>query len=425
MIFFENRNIYYKDDQLYIEGLKAKDLAKKYGTPLYVYSKKEIIERFNKFDSAFNKLDHKIYFAAKSNFNLTILALMNKLGAGIDVNSKGELFRALKAGVNSNEIIFSGVGKTEEEIRFALENKISLLKAESFQEIKLINEIATALGVVAPIAIRVNPDVNPKTHPYISTGLAENKFGIDSTEALKIYRAASELPNISLRGLDMHIGSQITKPEPLVEAVIKISELYHTLKEEGIVLKHIDIGGGFGVRYDNNEELNIEELSNQITPILKELNCKILFEPGRFFVANAGILITKVLYTKTNVKKNFIIVDAAMTDLLRPSLYDSYHHIQPLIKYEKKDITADIVGPVCESGDYFAKNRDIQESKPGDYLAVMSAGAYGSVMSSNYNGRRKAAEILIDNHEAYLIKKRESFEDLIRGEQIPKESLEL
>ncbi len=418
MKLFETEYFRYKENKLYCESVPVNKLAKEYDTPLYVYSKNHIAEKYKEFTEAFSGIDHRIFYASKSNFNLSIIALLNKLGAGIDVNSGGELFRALKAGVNPKDIILTGVGKNADEIKMGLEQGVSLIKAESLQEIEFINRIAETLGVIAPLAIRVNPDVNPKTHPYISTGLSENKFGISSKEAVNAYLKASQMPNISLRGIDMHIGSQIVEISPYLEAVEKLAELYLKLKKNGIYLKHFDIGGGFGVKYFEENPFSPKELADAIIPVVKDLNCRLDFEPGRYFMANAGILVSKVLYTKQNGDKNFVVIDAAMTDLLRPSLYKAYHHIQPVVIKERDDIIADIVGPVCETGDYLGKKREISKVKPGELLAVMSSGAYGMVMASNYNARRRAAEILVDDYEHYVIRKRETFDDLIKGEMI-------
>lgn len=418
MKVLETEHFRYKGSELYCESVAVNKIAKQYGTPLYLYSKNHIIDKYKEFTEAFAGIEHKVFYASKSNFNLSIIALFNKLGAGIDVNSGGELYRALKAGVNPKDIILTGVGKTAEEIKMGLEYGVSLIKAESLQEIELINKIAESMSVVAPLAIRVNPDVNPKTHPYISTGLSENKFGINSKDAFKAYMKASQMPNISLRGIDMHIGSQIVEISPFVEAVEKLAELYLELKKKGIYLKHFDIGGGFGVRYLDEEPFSPSALAEAIIPIVKELNCRLDFEPGRFFMANAGILVSEILYTKQNGDKNFIVIDAAMSDLLRPSLYKAYHHIQPVVIKERDDYIADIVGPVCETGDYLGKKREISRVRPGELLAVMSSGAYGMVMSSNYNARRRAAEILVDDYELYVIRKRETFDDLVKGEMI-------
>ncbi|PID62540.1 MAG: diaminopimelate decarboxylase [Ignavibacteriae bacterium] len=417
MKIFDSKYITYKNNELYCENIRVKEIVEKFGTPVYVYSKNYMIDKFNELSNAFKDTNHKIFFACKSNYNLSVIELFNKLGAGIDVNSAGEFYRATKAGVNPENLIMSGVGKTAEEIKLALENNIHLLKAESLGEIELINRIAKDLKKKARLAIRVNPNVDPVTHPYISTGLAENKFGIDETAVEEIFTKAAQLKNISLVGIDMHIGSQITKLEPYIEAVKKIVELVKNLENKNIKLTHIDLGGGIGIKYKDEKPFTAKEFADAVIPILRETNCKIYMEPGRFLTANGGILLTKVLYVKNNLDKNFIIVDAAMNDLLRPSIYSAYHHIQPVeLNKEEKDIEADIVGPVCESGDFLAKRRKIQKMCPNELLAVMSAGAYAITMASNYNGRRMPPEVLIDEDSYKLIRKRETYEQLIQNE---------
>jgi len=394
-------------------------LAKEFGTPLYIYSKNHFIKQYQEFEKAFKSIDHKIFYAMKSNFNLSVINTFVKLGSGIDANSEGEFFRALKAGADPSKIILTSVGKTKNEIKLGLEHNVLMIKAESEEEIELINIIAQQMNKTAKVAIRVNPDVDAKTHPYISTGLSSNKFGIDSKSALRIYKSRNKYKNIQFTGIDMHIGSQITSIDPFCEAVEKLSELYFEIEKDGLKLEHFDVGGGIGVTYNNEQSFTIEDFAEKTIPLFKRLNCEIIFEPGRFLTANAGILVTEVLYTKQNGDKNFIIVDAAMNDLLRPSIYEAYHHIQPIQKSENsKNIIADVVGPVCESGDYFARDRELSESKSGEYLAIMSAGAYGMVMSSNYNGRRRPAEILVDSSKYDVIRSRETFEHLLWDEKI-------
>ncbi len=417
MNYIETEYFNYKANQLFCEDIPLIEIANEQGTPTYVYSKKFFIDRYIEFDKAFAGIDHQIFFACKSNFNLSVIKTFVDAGSGVDVNSEGELFRALKAGASPKKIIMSGVGKTKNEIKLALENDILMIKAESEEEILLINEIAGSLNTTARVAIRVNPDVDAKTHPYISTGLAKNKFGVDAATALRLFKMEKNLKNIKYTGIDMHIGSQITKVDPFVEAVEKLSELFLKVKEEGINLEHIDLGGGIGVAYNNEKTFPVEEYAKAVSPILKKLNCKVLFEPGRYLTANGGILIAQVLYTKKNHDKNFIITDGAMNDLLRPSIYGAYHHIQPLtLTKDKKDITADIVGPVCESGDFLAKNVQITECKRGEYIAVLSAGAYGMVMSSNYNSRRRPAEILVNGSKYRIIRSKETFDHLFFDE---------
>ena len=392
-------------------------IAEQFGTPTYVYSKKFFTDRYKEFDEAFKDIKHKIFFALKSNFNLSVIKLFSELGAGLDVNSEGEFYRAHNAGISPQKMIFSGVGKTVEEIKLGIEKEVIMLKAESVEEIYVINEIAKSLGKIAPVAIRVNPDVDAETHPYISTGLAENKFGVGTEDALSIFREFKNLSNIKFTGIDMHIGSQITKVTPYVSAVEKLAELFFQLKSEGLQLEHFDMGGGIGVVYKDENPFPIKDLANAVIPILQKLDCEVFFEPGRFLTANGGVLLTKILYTKKNHGKNFIVVDGAMTDLLRPSIYGAYHHIQPVDKNEgAKEITTDIVGPVCESGDFLAKKRDFVECKRNDHLAVMSGGAYGMAMASNYNGRRRPAEILIDGDKISVVRSRETFDYLLFDE---------
>ena len=419
MQLFESGYFTYKNNELFCENSSIESIANSVDTPVYVYSKKFMVDRFNEFHSAFQTIDHKIFYACKANFNIQIIKLFNELGAGIDVNSSGEFFRAKAAGVDPSNMIFSGVGKTEEEIKLALENDIKLIKSESIEEINLINEIAGKLNKSAPIAIRVNPNVDPVTHPYISTGLAENKFGVDESTALNIFIHASELDNVKLLGIDMHIGSQITKIDPYVQSVSKLVDLVHKLKEKNILLTHIDIGGGIGIKYNDEQPFTPAELADVLIPILSKTDCEVYLEPGRSLTANGGCLIAKVLYQKSNLDKNFLVVDAAMNDLLRPSIYKAYHHIQPVNITTNEEYTADIVGPVCESGDFLGKNRNILKCSKNELIAVMSAGAYGMVMSSNYNARRRPAEVLVEDDTFTIIRKRETFDQLIQNEISP------
>lgn len=418
MKHFKSDYFKYINDELHCENVNLKHLAEEFGTPLYVYSKNYFIDRFKELDEAFKLVNHKIYFASKANFNLSVIKTFYEAGSGVDVNSAGEFYRAIKAGVNPKDILLTGVGKTDDEIALGLQKGVFVIKAESLEEVYVINDIAAELDMIAPIAIRVNPDVDAETHPYISTGLAENKFGIDSIYAYDMFLECAKLSNIELVGIDMHIGSQITKIEPFVEATLKMAELFKKIKAAGIPLKHFDIGGGIGVIYNEENPFSPKELAEKLVPIFMQLDAEIMFEPGRFLTANGGVLLTNVLYTKTNsLGKNFIVVDSAMTDLLRPSLYKSYHHVQPLEKIDNIDFIADIVGPVCETGDYIAKEREITMVGRGDKLAIMSAGAYGMAMASNYNGRRRAAEIIVDGDEYKLIRSRETFSHLIFDEE--------
>jgi diaminopimelate decarboxylase len=417
MELFEQDEFKYIDGELYCEKVPVKKIMDEVSTPVYIYSKKGLTDRFNEFESALEGTRHTIFYACKSNFNINIIRILAGAGMGVDVNSAGELFRALKANVEPSKIIMSGVGKSAGEIKEAVLSGIKLIKAESIQELRLINSIARELGKTAEVAVRINPDVDPKTHPYISTGLAENKFGIAASDAEMVFKGAAELKNIKLTGIDMHIGSQITAIEPYADAVNIMAELYKKLKSRGTPLDHFDIGGGMGVRYNKEKVFKPSDLFKVVKEKTKDLDCEIMCEPGRYITANSGILAASVLYTKKNNGKNFIIVDAAMSDLLRPSIYGAYHHIQPVEQKGNSDIVADIVGPVCESGDFLAKNRKIEECGSGSKLAVMSAGAYGMVMASNYNGRRRPPEVLVDGLNYKLIRSRETFEHMLWDEE--------
>lgn len=409
----------YHAGELYCEEVPLRKIIEKYGTPLYVYSAKTIRRHYRVFDQAFSEIDHLTCYSVKANSNLAVLALLRKEGAGADVVSGGELQRALKAGISPQKIVFSGVGKTKEEIEFALRAGILMFNVESSEELDLLGEIAKSLKIKAPFAIRVNPNVDPKTHPYISTGLRKNKFGIPEEEVLSLYLKAKENPYLWPVGLDAHIGSQLTDLSPFVETVRRLKALWKELVDMGFEIKYLDLGGGLGIVYDAEEPPLPEEVSPAIVKELKGLPITLLLEPGRVIVGNAGVLITKVLYTKSNKEKNFIIVDAGMNDLIRPAFYQAYHKIIPLVDKEEEEIIADIVGPICESGDFLAKDRKIPKVKGGDYLVVMSAGAYGFVMSSNYNSRPRAAEVLVEGDQIFLIRRRETIEDLLALESIP------
>lgn len=407
------------DNSLYCDKVPVKEIINKTGTPVYIYSKKFFEDRYKEFSQAFQGVKHKVFYSVKANFNLNVIKIFYDLGSGIDVNSEGEFYRAFKAGVDPKKMLMTGIGKTPDEIRLALEKDMLMIKAESIEEIELINEIAGKMKKKARVAVRVNPDVNPRTHPYISTGLSQNKFGIGVEEASDLFRDFEKFGNISFTGIDMHIGSQITTIEPFAEAVDKLSEFYFKIKSYGVRIEHFDVGGGIGVSYNGEKSFSVSEYADALLLKLKKLDCEIFFEPGRFLTANGGILVTKVLFNKKNNLKNFVIVDAAMNDLLRPSIYSAYHHIQPVeISRSDKDIAADIVGPVCESGDFFAKDRTITETKSGKYLAIMSAGAYGMVMSSNYNARRRPAEVLVEGNKFKIIRSRETFDHLLYDEKI-------
>jgi len=409
----------YKNNELYAEGVPVKELAEKYGTPLYVYSHATLLRHFKAYDDAFDGYPHIICFAVKANSNLAILRLFAENNGGADIVSGGELFRALKAGVSPKRIVYAGVGKTDDEIRFALRSKILMFNVESEAELQRINEVARKMKTEAPVALRINPDIDPQTHPYISTGLKKHKFGIPIEDAIEYYRTASKLKNISVVGIHKHIGSQITKVSPFVDALKKILVLIDELNAQGVNIKYLDIGGGLGIPYKDEEPPVPKDLAKKILPLLNGRNMTLVMEPGRSIVGNAGILVTKTLYLKQGEDREFIIVDAGMNDLMRPSLYGAYHGIFPLRKQKRADTFADVVGPICESGDFLAKDREMPKVKQGEYLAVMSAGAYSFSMSSNYNSRPRPPEVMVKGREHFLIRKRETYKTLVDGEKIP------
>lgn len=409
----------YKNSELYAEDIPVREIAGKTGTPLYIYSRKTLLRHLDAFKSSFNSYPHIICFALKANSNPALLRILAKKGCGADVVSGGELFIALKSGIPAKRIVYAGVGKTGEEIAYALKSKILMFNVESRDELITINNIAGNLGVKAPIALRVNPDISTHTHPYISTGLKKHKFGIPFEDALENYRLAGAMPNIKILGIHKHIGSQITKISPFVDALKKLLLLARKLRSQRIEIKYMDIGGGIGIPYNDETPPHPKDLAKAIVPLLKNQGFTLIMEPGRSIVGNAGILITKVLYLKEHPKKNFVIVDAGMNDLIRPSFYDAYHQILPVTKNNRQRILADIVGPICESGDFLARGRKINRPAHGDLLAVMSAGAYGFSMSSNYNSRTRGAEVLVKGKNFFIIRKREQYEDLIKGIKIP------
>lgn len=409
----------YKNNELYAEDVPVRRIIEKFGTPIYIYSYNTLIGHFLAYKEAFDGYPNIICFALKSNSNIAILKTFAKQGGGADIVSGGELFRALKAGIPSNKIVYAGVGKTEEEIRYALKSKILMFNVESDQELQEIDHIAGQMKTKAPIALRINPDVDPETHPYISTGLKKNKFGIPIEDAIEYYTLAKRLKNIRIMGIHKHIGSQLTKISPFVDSLKRILILIDNLQKHDISINYLNIGGGLGITYKDEAPPHPSQLAARLLPLLKGRKMTIILEPGRSLTGNAGILVTKTLYLKKGKEKDFIIVDAGMNDLIRPSLYGSYHHIQPVVKNRRKKIIADIVGPICESGDFLAKDREIPLPKKGEYLSVMSSGAYGFTMSSNYNSRPRAAEVLVKGNSFALIKKRENYNDLVRGEIIP------
>jgi diaminopimelate decarboxylase len=414
-------NFEYRQGELYCEQVPVSQIAKQVGTPCYIYSHATLIRHIEAYDSAFKNIPHLIAFAMKANSNLAILRLMAKEGTGVDIVSGGELFRALKAGVPASKIVFAGVGKNADEIRDALRAGILMFNVESSAEMHAINDVAASVGKIAPVALRINPDIDPKTHPYISTGLKKSKFGIAADRALEEFRVASTLQHIHVVGVHAHIGSQLTDVTPFVESLKKVLTLVNTLKGRGIEIRYLNIGGGLGITYSDEKPPLPHELADAISPLVQGLNLTLVMEPGRVIVGNAGILVTKALYDKIGESKRFVIVDAAMNDLIRPSLYSAYHDIRPVseaLLHRPKHLV-DVVGPVCESGDFLAKDRSLPEVKPGDLLAVMSAGAYGFVMASNYNSRPRVPEVLVRDSEVHVIRERESYDDLVRGERIP------
>ncbi len=409
----------YHRNELFAEDVAVKALAEKYGTPLYIYSYNTLLRHFRAYSDAFNDYPHIICFALKANPNISILRLFAKYGGGADIVSGGELYKALKAGIPSQKIVYAGVGKTEEEIRLSLRSKILMFNVESEDELREINRIAGIMRRKAPVALRINPDIDPETHPYIATGLKRHKFGIPIEDAVEHYRIASSLKNIKVIGIHKHIGSQITKVSPFVDALRSILLLMDKLNAEGLSIQYLDIGGGLGISYKDEEPPVPEDLARNLIPLLKGRKLTLIVEPGRSIVGNAGILVTRVLYLKKGEEKEFAIVDAGMNDLIRPSLYSAYHRILPVIRKQRSAVLYDVVGPICESGDFLAKERELKEVKRGEYLAVMGAGAYGFSMSSNYNCRPKAAEVMVKDREHFLIRERETYYDLLRNEKIP------
>jgi diaminopimelate decarboxylase len=412
-------HFHYQAGELYCENVPVQKIAEKVGTPFYIYSVATLTHHYRVFDAAFADFPHIVCFAVKANANLAILRLFARLGAGADIVSGGELYRALQAGVDPGKIVYSGVGKRPEEIKAALKAGILLFNMESSQELEEINRLAGRLKLKARVALRINPDIDPQTHPYISTGLKRNKFGIDIDQALEDYGRAQDLPHLQMVGVACHIGSQITQVSPFVDALERVKELIHRLRSLDIQIRYLDLGGGLGIQYHQEEPPHPNEYGQELLEHLKGLKCTLILEPGRVLVGNAGILVTKVLYTKKSDAKHFIIVDAGMNDLARPSLYGSYHGLWPLVEGHRPQVKASMVGPICESGDFLAKDRLMPAFQPGEMVAVLSAGAYGFSMSSNYNARPRVPEILVQDEDFYVIRKRETYRQLIWGESIP------
>jgi len=414
----------YRNDELYCEQVPVARIADEIGTPLYIYSRETLERHFKIFQEPFAGVEHLICFSMKACSNLTVLRIFAELGGGVDIVSGGELFRALKAGVDPSRIAYSGVGKKVSEIDEALAADILLFNVESEEELFLLNGRALAMGKRARIALRVNPDVDPLTHPYISTGLKKNKFGIDVDRSLHLYREAAQMDGIEPVGVDCHIGSQLTELSPFLDAVSRLKEIIWRLREMRIQIRYLDIGGGLGIPYEDEEPPPPAEYGAAVLDAVSDLHVTLILEPGRVLVGNAGVLVTKVLFRKPGPDKEFVIVDAAMNDLIRPSLYKAHHAVWRVSRGNggaapKRRILADVVGPICETGDFLAQARNMEEVTPGDLLALMSAGAYGFSMSSNYNSRPRAAEVLVDGDRFYVIRKRETYDDLIRGEEIP------
>lgn len=412
-------DFHYVGDELWCEEVPLRAIARDIGTPFYLYSYRTLVDHYRVFDRAFSGLKHMICFSVKANSNIGILKIFINEGGGVDIVSGGELFRALQAGVDPGKVVYSGVGKRVDEIEYALKMDILMFNVESSEELQRIDECAGRLGRKARISVRINPDVDPKTHPHISTGLKENKFGINIEKSLQAYRRAKGLENIDIVGVDCHIGSQVTRMEPFIDALGRLKKLVESLGREGIEVKYLDLGGGLGITYDQELPPHPAEYARAIIDASKDMDCTFIFEPGRVIVGNAGVLVTKVLYRKRNEEKNFVVVDAGMNDLIRPSLYNSFHAIQPVVRTDREAFEVDIVGPICESGDFLARARAIPKMEQGELLAVMSAGAYGFCMSSNYNSRPRVPEVLVKGNEYYTVRKREEYEDLVKGEEIP------
>lgn len=408
----------YKGNELYTEEVAIREIVAKVGSPVYIYSHATLERHFKAFDEAFSGTPHTICYSVKANSTQSVLKTFINLGGGVDIVSGGELYRALKAGVDPRKVVYSGVGKKDDEIEYALNTGILMFNVESEQELTRINEISLRMGKKAGIAIRVNPDVDPGTHPYITTGLKNAKFGITIERALEEYSRAAALPGIDVIGIDMHIGSQLTKVAPFVDSIEKLKIMIGKLRSQGIDLKYFDCGGGLGIQYNEEEPPLPADYGKEIVAATKELGMHLVFEPGRNIVGNAGILVSRCLFTKERDDKNFIMIDAGMNDLARPALYGSFHGVKAVNKDQDGMIVADIVGPICESGDFLVKEREVPMFRQGDLMAFMSAGAYGFAMSSSYNSRPRVAEVMVKGATFEIVRERETVEDLIRGEKI-------
>ena len=412
-----NNYFHYRQDRLYAEDVPLDDIAQRFGTPCYVYSYRALEETYRQFAEALAGREHLVCYAVKANSNLAVLHVLAQFGAGFDIVSGGELQRVLAAGGDAGKVVFSGVGKTAAEMRQAIESGILCFNVESEAELERLNEVAGQMGATAPVSLRVNPDVDAKTHPYISTGLKQNKFGVAYAEAFDLYRKVATMPHLRVTGMDCHIGSQLTEVSPFLAAVEKVLVLVDRLATEGIRLEHLDLGGGLGIRYDDETPPAIADYAGALLQALQGRSEKLIVEPGRALVGNAGVLLTRVEYLKHGEEKNFAIVDAAMNDLMRPALYDAYHHIQSVRQHDIASQQYEVVGPVCETGDFLGHARELAIA-PNDLLAVMSAGAYGMSMSSNYNSRPRAAEVMVRGATVQLVRERESVQQLFSGEHL-------
>lgn len=409
----------HRNDAMHCEGVPIRDIVDAVGTPAYVYSLAQLRDSFQSLDQAFAASRHLVCFSVKANSNLAVLRAFVKEGSGFDIVSGGELFRVLKAGADPRKVVFSGVGKTREEMEYALSTGILMFNVESEQEMEVLNEVARGKGVVAPVSFRVNPDVDPQTHPYISTGMKRSKFGIGISLAAEAYRRAIALPNVEVVGVDCHIGSQLTSAAPFADAAGRVRAFIEVLQREGANIRYVDLGGGLGIRYEDEEPPDAGDYAKALMEGIRGLDVTLVLEPGRSMIGNAGILVARVLYLKRTEVKNFVVVDGAMNDLIRPSLYGAFQGLRPVQRRGAEVTTADVVGPICESGDFFAQDRRMETPVPGDLIAVMSAGAYGFTMASNYNTRPRVAEVLVDGAEFAVVRKRETLESLVAGEHIP------
>lgn len=409
----------HRNDEMYCEDVPVRDIVEAVGTPVYVYSLARLRDAFRAFDDAFADTRRLVCFSVKANSNLAVLRSFVNEGSGFDIVSGGELFRVLKAGADPGKVVFSGVGKTREEMEYALRAGILMFNVESEQEMEVLDRVAGGMGAAAPVSFRINPDVDPKTHPYIATGMKQSKFGIGVGPAAEAYRRAVSLPHVKVVGVDCHIGSQLTSTLPFSDAAARVRAFIDALPQEGADIRYVDLGGGLGIRYDDEEPPEPGEYARALVDGVRGLDVTLVLEPGRSLVGNAGVLVTRVLYLKRTEARNFVVVDGAMNDLVRPALYGAFQSVRPVFRREAEPMTADIVGPICESGDFLARDRSIPTPAQGDLLAVMSAGAYGFTMASNYNTRPRAPEVLVDGGEFSVVRERETLESLVAGERIP------